>query len=120
MSSATFNGSTGLWHPNCGHAYSAFIPGTSEDLGRLSDDPTEQRILDEMGEAEGNRFIYEKRQLQRRYENAIRKAKRRKATALDKAERDRLQRLISQRQARIRELIDENPFLRRRYASEQI
>jgi len=120
MSSATFNGSTGLWHPNCGHSYSAFIPGTSEDLGRLSDDPTEQRILDEMGEAKGNRFIYEKRQLQRKYENAIRKAKRRKATALDKSERDRLQGLIRQRQARIRELIDENPFLRRRYASEQI
>ena len=120
MSEATFDGSTGLWHPNCGHSYSAYIPGTSEDLGPLSDDPAEQRILDEMGEAKGNEFIYEKRQLQRRYENAIRKAKRRKATALNKAERNRLEGLIRQRQERMRELIDEHEFLRRRYASEQI
>lgn len=120
MSEATFNGSTGLWHPNCGHSYSSYIPGTSEDLGRLTDDPAEQRILDEMGESKGNQFIYEKRQIQRRYENAIRKAKRRKAASLDESERERLEGLIRQRQKRIRELIDENTFLRRRYASEQI
>lgn len=120
MSEATFNGSTGLWHPNCGHSYSPYIPGTSEDLGRLTDDPAEQRILDEMGESKGNQFIYEKRQIQRRYENAIRKAKRRKAASLDESERERLEGLIRQRQKRIRELIDENTFLRRRYASEQI
>lgn len=120
MSEATFDGSTGLWHPNCGHNYSPYIPGTSKDLGGLTDDPAEQRILDEMGEAKGNEFIYQKRQLQRRYENAIRKAKRRKAVALNKAERSRLEGLIRQRQERMRELIDENPFLRRRYASEQV
>jgi hypothetical protein len=120
MDEASFDGTTGLWHPNCGHSYSAYIPGTSKSLGKLSDDPTEQRILDEMGEAKGNEFIYKKRQQQRRYENAIRKAKRRKAVALNKSERERIEQLIRQRQARQRELIENNPFLRRRYASEQI
>jgi hypothetical protein len=113
------NGKT-TWSGNCGHSYSAYIPGLSESLGALSDDPLEQDILNEMGEAKGNEFIYKTRQEQRAIENNIRKYKRREAVSLDPGERDRNNRLVKGWQERQRELIKENPFLRRDYKREQI
>lgn len=117
---AIFDGETGLFHPNCGHSQSAYIPGVSEPIGELSTDREEQRILQEMGEARGNKFIYDQRQRQRTIERNIRKYKYREASSLDKGERDKAKRFVSKWQGEMRTHLDEHSFLRRRRDSEQI
>lgn len=124
FSEALFDGSwsygAGIRHFYCGHTTSSYIPGVSEGLGSLSNDPTERRILNEMGEAKGNRFIFNAEQQQRRVERQIRKYKRREAVALTDSERRRSQQLVRNWQARQRNWIEEHPFLRRQYKREQI
>lgn len=112
------NGKT-TWSGNCGHFQSTYIPGTSEGIN-ITNDPTEKRILDEMGEAKGNRYIYEKRQVQRDIEYNIRKAKRRQAAGLTKAERERAQKSVRYYQAKQREHIQQYDFLKRNYTREAV
>ena len=73
-----------------------------------------------MGEAKGNRFIYEQRQRQRAIERKIREWKYRKASSLDVDERRRAQRYVTKWQSNMRSHLDEHPFLRRRRDAEQI
>ena len=116
---AQFDGNTGLFHPNCGHAQAPYIPGVSEAI-EMSTDPAEEKILRQMGEKRGNRFIYQQSQRQRQIERNIRNFKKRKAVALDPKERARADRFIKKWQGEAREHIKQNPFLRRAYAREQI
>lgn len=120
LSNAIFNGKTGIYHPNCGHSQSAYIPGVSEPLGKLSTDKYEEKILNEMGEAKGNRFIYQQRQRQRAIERNIRKYKKRAASSLRKEDRLKANRFVKKWQAEQRNHLDKYKFLRRRYDAEQI
>ena len=116
----TYTYGSGIYHDYCGHYQSTYVPGVSESLGNLSDDPQEQAIINEMGEAEGNRFIYEARQQQRKIEYNIRKYKRMQAGALDKRDRKRFGSLIRKWQKEQRTLLDEYDFLKRDYSKESV
>lgn len=115
----TYEYGSGIYHDFCGHFQTTYIPGVSEPI-TITDSATEQRILEEMGEADGNKYIFEKRQIQRQYEYNIRKYKRRKAVGLDENERDRSERFIRAWQKRQREHVDEYPFLKRNYTREAV
>jgi len=123
LESATFSGSWtlggGCFHDYCGHMTSTYVPGVSEGIS-ITDDPMEQAILDEMGEAKGNRFIFQQRQTQRKNEYQIRQYKRKAAASLDKNDRQHNKMLVRRWQARQREFLEENPFLKRNYNREQI
>ena len=97
----------GLYHPNCLHFESSYIPGTSE----LPDK--------EMSRTE-NREKYEAKQRQRYNERQTRAWKRREASAVDPQERERAKSKVKEWQARSRENVEQNDFLRRRYDREQI
>ncbi len=123
LDEAIFSGSYtyggGIFHDYCGHSTSAYIPGVSESIN-ITDSPEEQRILNNLGERKGNKYIYDKRQQLRNYEYQVRANKRKMAGALNKAERMKYKRSVSNYQAKIREQLDEYPFLRRRRDREQI
>ena len=123
LDSAIFAGSYdfggGVYHDYCGHAQATYIPGVSPDQV-LTDSPEENKILNQMGEARGNRFIFEQRQKQRKIEWTIRKFKRQKAVALDPKQRERADRFIKKWQGEAREHVKDNPFLKRAYVREQI
>lgn len=120
LDEATFDGKTGLFHPNCGHSISAFIPGSSERKGPLTDDPDERRLLMRLGEADGNAYIYEQRQVQRMIENEIRKNKRILESAIDPDKRKQARKRLKNWNNRLTEHLQENKFLRRRRYATQI
>jgi hypothetical protein len=109
----------GVYHDYCGHMQSTYIPGASEAIS-MTDDPLEQSVLDRMGEARGNREIYENRQVQRRNEYQIRLAKKRKAASLDPRTQQRADQSIKHFQAKQREWIKEHPYLKRNPRREQV
>ena len=117
--SAQFDGSTGIYHPNCGHSHAAYIPGASEAI-KMRTDPAEEKILNQMGEKRGNKFIYDQSQRQRQIERNIRNFKKQKAVALDPKQRERADRFIKKWQGEARQHIKDNPFLKRAYVREQI
>lgn len=115
----TYNYGSGIYHDYCSHFQSTYIPGVSQPI-TLTDDPAERRILEEMGEAKGNRYIYQKRQVQRDIEYQIRSYKRKKAVAMDKSERQRMQKRVQFWQQRQRDHISQYDFLKRNYTREAI
>lgn len=77
----------GLYHPNCRHSHSAYLPGLTK--------PARPRPADPQGDADRQHLRYLERQL--------RAAKRREAVALDDAARARARAGVRARQAAIRE-----------------
>ena len=77
----------GLFHPNCRHKATAYLPGLSIPQETQEYDPEAERA----------------REKQREIERGIRQAKREEATAGDDVSRKRAQRDIAERQAQMRE-----------------
>lgn len=101
----------GLFHSNCKHSSSAYIPGVSEPLenpGRFS------------GDKQANRRAYKIEQEQRYNERMIRKWKHRLAVAIVDEERGKAKAKIRAYQARNRELVQEHNYLRRKYERESV
>ncbi|GAA2825303.1 phage minor capsid protein [Kitasatospora sp. CM 4170] len=94
----------GLFHPNCRHSVSAFLPGAT----------TRPQSLPHPGGA-----TYEDTQQQRYYERQIRAWKRRQATAMDDDARRAAGARVRAYQARVRELTRDKG-LRRKPQREQI
>jgi hypothetical protein len=94
----------GLFHPNCRHSISAYLPGVTHlPSGDLED-------------AEG----YEARQQQRAIERRIRQWKEQQAAALDDAGRQLAAKRVRAAQADLREHLAQNPALKRLRYREQI
>lgn len=93
--------SAGLFHPNCGHRLSAYIPGMTTPRGAA--DP------------EG----YEAKQKQRYIERQIRRWKRREIAAITDQERQKARAKVREWQAKQREHL-EGTGLRRKYERESI
>ncbi|GAB3437442.1 phage minor capsid protein [Actinophytocola sediminis] len=94
----------GLFHPNCRHSVSAYLPGVSRPAEKPTADP------------EGDKA----RQRQRALERKIRAAKVAEAGALDEAARKAAGRRVRAAQAELREHLDEHPTLKRLRYREQI
>lgn len=92
----------GLFHPNCTHSLTAYIPGVTK-----------------AEEAEYNPEAYENRQQQRYNERGIRKWKKRKAGAITEKEKAKAQSKISEWQAKQREFLEKTDR-RRKYGREQV
>jgi hypothetical protein len=90
--------SAGLFHPNCRHTYSLYIPGVTRPRG-VTEDP------------EGDRA----RQQQRYLERGIRSWKRREAAALDDQATAYARRKQREWQARLREHVEKTGGKRLRY-----
>src|SRR5690625_1152160 len=96
-----------LFHWNCRHTLSPYIPGLTE--------------VPKPGETHRrNQEMYEAEQRQRAIERNIREWKRREVAALTDVEKDKAKRYVESWQKRQREHIDANKFLRRDYSREQI
>jgi hypothetical protein len=104
----------GLFHPNCAHDISAYIPGLSPAL-EVRVDPAEQKLIDQYGYSEAQRIVYKAQQQQRYIERQIRSWKRRELTALDDVTKAKAHRKVLDWQHAIRKHVKENPFLRRPY-----
>lgn len=104
--------SGGLYHPNCKHSQSAYVPGVSEKLdnpGQFADD------------SKRDARAYELDQQQRYNERMIRKWKRRQAVAVTPEAKKQAADKIRAWQQRQRQLIRGNEsFLRRKYHRESI
>ena len=92
----------GLWHPNCSHNLTAYIPGLTE-----KPEPVE------------GKETYEDRQQQRYLERGTRKWKRRKNGAMTDKEKRIADAKVSEWQERLREFTDETGR-RRKYGREAI
>lgn len=99
--------SGGLYHANCKHHQSSYIPGTS-------------KLPDEEMTVRKNRKQYELEQTQRYQERQIRSWKRREASALTDAEAEKARQKVRQWQEKQRDLVQEHKHLRRKYAREQV
>jgi len=105
----------GLFHPNCAHDISAYIPGLSPAL-EVRVDPAEQKLIDQYGYSEAQRIAYKAQQQQRYIERQIRSWKRRELTALDDVTKAKAHRKVLDWQHAIRNHVKANSFLRRPYA----
>lgn len=94
----------GLFHPNCRHSVSAFLPGVTTPPPQPTADP------------EGDRA----RQRQREIERQIRKHKQRQAAALDEPARKAAGRKVRAWQAEMRDHLDAHPELKRLRYREQL
>jgi len=97
----------GLYHPNCRHHQSAYVPGVSE-------------LPEQTTSNERNREMYERAQEQRYNERHIRAWKRRKASAITEDAQQKAQSKITEWQRRNKQLVEENNFLPRKYQRESI
>jgi hypothetical protein len=93
----------GLFHPNCRHSLSAYLPGAT-------------RLTAARGEPAG----YEAQQKQRYLERGIRRWKRREAVALDPQTRAAAATRVRTWQGAMRQHLDTNPALKRQSARERI
>ncbi|MER7078141.1 MULTISPECIES: phage minor capsid protein [Bacteria] len=94
----------GLFHPNCRHSVSAFLPGVTKPPPQPTADP------------EGDKA----RQRQRAIEREIRKHKQRQAVALDEPARKAASQKVRAWQAEMREHLDAHPELKRLRYREQL
>lgn len=94
----------GLFHPNCRHSLSAYLPGVTTRPPRHATPGT----------------AYEDTQRQREIERHIRAWKRREAVALDELARRRASAKVRAWQKAAREHVDAHPDLRRKPQREQI
>lgn len=88
----------GLFHPNCLHSYTVYIPGLTLKEGSKE----RQGYTREMNE-EG----YKNRQLQRYMENNVRRWKRRQAVATTPEDERYCKAYVSRWQAKLRQLVDD-------------
>ncbi|WP_276670277.1 phage minor capsid protein [Schaalia cardiffensis] len=95
----------GLFHPNCGHSMSAYIPGASKPATSASG---------------GDQDTYKASQKQRALEREIRKEKRKLAASLSEEAAHESRVKIRSYQSDIRDLIAEHPKLTRKPMREQI
>ncbi|MEK3796123.1 phage minor capsid protein [Paenibacillus sp. FSL R7-0204] len=96
----------GLYHPNCRHNMTTFIPGIS-------------RMPEPVDEAT-TRLNYQQEQRQRYFERQVRKYKRRAAGSLDEANKARAESKVKQWQNALRSHMKANPQLRRDYSREKV
>lgn len=89
---------TGLWHANCRHSASLFVPGLTRPMGRTED-------------PEGDAA----RQEQRRLERGVRQWRRREAVALDEGARRQAAARAREWQGRLREHVAANDLKRQRH-----
>ncbi|WP_222936404.1 phage minor capsid protein [Streptomonospora sp. PA3] len=94
----------GLFHPNCRHSVSAYLPGVTRIPEPRDQDPD----------------AYEARMRQRYLERQIRKAKAQEAAALDDDARKAARKKIRARQAALRDHLADNPSLKRLRYREQL
>jgi len=87
----------GLFHPNCRHSVSAYLPGVSKPAPQPTADPDGDRA----------------RQQQRALEREIRRHKTAEAAALGEEDRKAARRKVAGAQARMREHLKANPTLKR-------
>jgi hypothetical protein len=111
--------SAGLFHPNCAHDVSPYIPGLSPDLEvRVSKE--EQALIDQYGYKKAQEIVY-KAQVQQRYiERQIRSWKKRELTSLDDVAKAKAHRKVLDWQKLQREHLQLNPFLPRKYEREAV
>lgn len=88
----------GLFHPNCRHSLSVYLPGVTER-------PPQP--------AHPNGATYEDTQQQRYYERQVRAWKRRAAASMDDASRRQANAKVRAYQARIRQLVDDKGLTRK-------
>lgn len=96
----------GLFHPNCRHNMTTFIPGQSRLPEPVDDE-----------EAQSN---YKAEQKQRYMERQVRKYKRRAAGSLDEANQAKAEAKVKQWQNQLRTHMKANPELRRDYSREKL
>jgi hypothetical protein len=111
--------SQGLFHPNCAHGVSPYIPGLSPDLEvRVSKE--EQALIDKYGYREAQEMAYKAQVQQRHIERQIRSWKKRELTSLDPAVKASAHRKVLDLQKLQREHLQLNPFLPRKYDRESV
>lgn len=109
----------GLFHPNCAHNVTPYIPGvTPETEQRLA--PGEAELVEQHGYREGQRIAYKAQQRQRQIERSIREWKTREAVAIDPKIQANARRKVQQWQAAQRGHMQANPYLQRMYSREGI
>lgn len=99
----------GLFHPNCGHSMTVYVPGLTIIEGTKPAGPYEGSS-DQIG--------YKNRQTQRQYERTVRRWKRRQAAAQTPEEERYARAHVVKWQRKIRELTGEYPTLPRKYSRE--
>jgi hypothetical protein len=111
--------SQGLFHPNCAHGVSPYIPGLSPDLEvRVSKE--EQALIDKYGYREAQEIAYKAQVQQRHIERQIRSWKKRELTSLDPALKSSAHRKVLDWQKTQRDHLTVNPFLPRKYNRETV
>lgn len=108
----------GLFHPNCAHDISPYIPGVSPEL-ELMAHPEEKRLIEEHGYGKAQEIAYNAQQQQRYIERKIRRWKRGVVTAMTEEERAAAEGKVKEWQKRMREHLKEHPYLPRKYKREQ-
>ena len=111
--------SGGLFHPNCAHDISPYFIGLSPKQ-EVNVDPNVQNLIDEKGRLKAQDITYKASQRQRQIEKNIRDWKRRETVTLDKTAGRKAHSKVLEWQKAQRQHLKDNPFLRRRYAREQI
>lgn len=109
----------GLFHPNCAHDVSPYIPGLSpEQEVRVS--PEEQALIDEHGYSKAQKIAYKAQARQRGIERHIRNWKMRETTALDSGTQRKARRKVLEWQKAQRAHLQRNPYLPRKYQREAV
>lgn len=112
--------SQGLFHPNCAHGVSPYIPGLSPSKLDVRVSKEEQALIDKYGYREAQEMAY-KAQVQQRYiERQIRGWKKRELTSLDDVVKVKAHRKVLDWQKIQREHLKVNAFLPRKYEREAI
>lgn len=96
----------GLFHPNCRHNMTTYVPGIS----RMPEPVDDAKAL----------ASYKQEQRQRYMERQVRRYKRRAAGSLDDANKARAEAKVKQWQSALRSHMKANPELRRDYSREKI
>jgi len=104
--------SSGLFHPNCAHAVTAYFPDLSPDQ-ELRVDPGEQKLIDKHGYKKGQEIAYQAQEKQRYIERKIRDWKMRGITSLNDAAAVKASNKVLEWQSTMRKHIKDNPFLPR-------
>ncbi|MGI6078301.1 MAG: phage minor capsid protein [Fastidiosipilaceae bacterium] len=112
--------SAGLFHPNCAHDISAYIPGLSPEELDVRVSPSEQKLIDQHGYEKAQEIAYKAQAQQRYMERQIRSWKRREITALDSASKAKAHRKVLDWQKAQRNHLAKNSFLPRKYEREAV
>jgi hypothetical protein len=112
--------SAGLFHPNCAHDISAYIPGLSPEELDVRVSPAEQKLIDQHGYEKAQEIAYKAQAQQRYMERQIRSWKRREMTALDSASKAKAHRKVLDWQKAQRNHLAKNSFLPRKYEREAV